>query len=160
MKKFLKNKTVINILSVLAVAVFGLILLNLAFLFDFLYQTVVRGAVEYLTPLEPGMYVPWFPPLMHFSFLVVIGIISWFVLRSRLWTILKAIYLCVPVVAVQATIGMFFYSQPVLVYSLGTLFCLGVLYYLYRTKQPWIYYFATIFWSIVLAVYTLSGGEI
>jgi len=149
-----------NIFSVLAVVVFGFILLNLAFLFDFVYQTIARGIIEYITPLEPGMNVPWFPPLMHFSFLIVIGIISWFILRSKLWKVLKAVYLCVPVVAVQVTIGIFFYPNTLLVYSLGALFCLGVVYYLHRTKKPWLYYFTTIFWPIVVAAYTLSGGEI
>lgn len=159
MKKIYK-KWAWNVFSVFAVAFFGFLLLNWAFLFDALYQNVARSIVAYLLNFGPESYVPWFPPVMHLSFLVLLGVISWFILRSRLWTLLKAIYLCVPVVAVQVYIGMFLYPNNWLVYSLGTLFCLGLLYYFYRTKQPWLYYFTTIFWSIVLAAYTLSGGEI
>ena len=159
MKKIYK-KWAWNIFSVLAVAVFGFILLNLAFLFDALYQGIVRGIVGFFISLGPESRLYWFPPLMHLSFLVLIGIISWIVLRSRLWTLLKAIYLCVPVVAVLVTLGMFLYGLPFVLYPLGALFCFGILYYLYRTKKPWIYYFTVIFLSIVMAIFTLSGGEI
>lgn len=149
-----------NIFSILAVVVFGFILLNLAFILDALYQGIVRSIIGLFIPLGPELQLYWFPPLMHFSFLVVIGLISWLVFRSRLWTLLKAIYLSVPVAAVLVTIGMFLYRWPVIVYPLGTLLCICTIYYFYRTKQPWIYYFTVIFWSIVLAIFTLSGGEI
>jgi len=58
------------------------------------------------------------------------------------------------------TLGMFLFSSPLPAFSLGALLVIGVLYYFYRTKQPWLYYYAVILISLTLAIFTLSGGEI
>ncbi len=48
----------------------------------------------------------------------------------------------------------------VLGYSLGVLFSLGVLAYLFLTKKPWLYCFSVIFISITLLVIGLLGVDI
>jgi hypothetical protein len=55
---------------------------------------------------------------------------------------------------------MFLYRWPVAAYSLGSLFGIGVLYYFYRTKQPWLYYYTVILVGFALAIFSLLGGEI
>lgn len=155
-----KSKLAKNILSVLAVAVFGLILLNLTFIFDALYQGVIRGIVQLFIPLTPDTNIFWLPGLFHGSFVVVIGIISLFVFKSKLKVLYKAIYMTVPVAVVLATVGIFFYQWPIIPYLLGTLIVIGTLYYFYRTKQPWLYYYTVILVSLALAIFSLSGGEI
>ena len=160
MKKLLKNPLVKNILSAVAVAIFGFILLNLTFLFDFIYQSAIRGLVGLFIPLGPDTNLYWFPPLMHGSFVVVIGLISWFVFRSKLGVLYKAIYMTVPVAVVLATLGIFLYSWPIVLYSVGSLFCIGTLYYFYRTKQPWLYYYTVVLVGLIMGSYTLLGGEI
>ena len=159
MKELFKNQIVKNILSALAVAFFGFILLNLIFLFDFIYQSAIRGIAILFIPLgsETNMY--WFPSL-HGSFVVIIGIISWFVFRTKLRVLYKAIYMTVPVAVVLATMGIILYRWQVISYSIEALLCIGTLYYFYRTKQPWIYYYTLILVSLTLAIYTLTGGEI
>lgn len=149
-----------NILSALAVAFFGYILLNLTFLLDFLYWSAIRGVIGFFIPLGPEMSNRWLPPLFHVSFVIVMGIISFFIFRSRLKVLYKAIYLVVPVAVVLVTVGMFLYQWPVISYSLGGLLCLATLYYFYRTKQPWLYYYAVILTGVTLAIFTLIGGEI
>jgi hypothetical protein len=97
---------------------------------------------------------------MHSSFVVIIGIISWIVFRSGLRVLYKAIYMTVPVAVVLATVGIFLYRWPIVSYSVGSLLCIGALCYLYRTKQPWLYYYTVILVGITLAIFTLLGGEI
>jgi len=160
MKELFKNQIVKNILAALAVAFFGFILLNLTFLFDFLYQSAIRGLLGLFIPLNPDTNLIWLPLLFHGSFVVIIGIISWFVFRTKLRVLYKAIYMTVPVAVVLATVGIFLYRWQVISYSAGGLLCIGTLYYFYRTKQPWIYYYTLILVSLTLAIYTLTGGEI
>jgi len=161
-KAFFQNKTVRIILAVIAVPIFGFVLLGLTFLFDFLFQSALRRLLGFLVPLgpEPEMNLGWLPPLQHLSFAVVIILISWLVLRLKIKTIFKAIWLTVPLAIIFATIGIFLYHWPIAVYSLSGLFLIGILCYLYRTKRPWIYYYAAILVAAVLAVFTLMGGEI
>lgn len=155
-----KNLIVKNILSAIAVAVFGFILLNLAFMFDFLVQSLVIGLIKLFTPVNFETNFQWLPPAMHGLFVVIIGIISWFVFRSKLGTLYKAIYLTVPLAVVFATLGIFLYRWPVAVYSIGSLFSIGVLYYFYRTKQPWLYYYTVILIGITMLLVGLLGVEI
>lgn len=156
----IKNQIVKNILSAVAVAVFGLIMLNIAFIFDFIFQSLIIGAIKIFTAGDPSMELFWFPPVMHILFMIVIGLISRFVLKSKLKPLFKAIYMTVPLAVVFVTIGMFLYRWPAAAYSLGGLFGAGVLYYLYRAKQPWIYYYTVILVGLVLAIFSLAGGEI
>ncbi len=159
-RRLFKNQVSKNILSAVAVMAFGFILLNITFIFDALYQGLVRGIAGLFMPFNPESNMYWFPLLMHGSFVVIIGIISWFIFKSKLNVIYKAIYLTVPLAVVFVTIGMFLYRWPIASYSLGILFGAGVLYYLYRTKQPWIYYFTLIFISFLMLIVALLGIEI
>ena len=159
MKKSVK-KILLGVLSAVAVAVFGFILLNLTFLFDFLFQSIIDFIIKPFTSSDINMVWNWFPPMKHFTFVIVIGIISWFIFKSKLKTIYKAIFMTVPVAVVLVTLGIFFYRWPVLLYLMGGLFSIGVLYYLYKNKKSWIYYYALILVSVVLAISTLMGVEI
>jgi len=155
-----KNPIVKNILSALAVAGFGFILLNFTFMFDFLLHSIVTGFIKLFIPLNPEMTYYWFPPVMHAFFVVVIGLISWFIFRSKLDVLYKAIYMTVPSAVVFVTLGMFLYHWPVAAYSLGSLFGIGVLYYFYRTKQPWLYYYTVILVGLTMLLVGLLGVEI
>ena len=161
MKIFMfKNPMVKNILSALAVAGFGFILLNFTFIFDFLLHSLVAGLIKLFIPVNPEITYYWFPPVMHALFVVVIGLISWLIFRSKLGVLYKAIYMTVPSAVVFVTLGMFLYRWPVAAYSLGSLFGIGILYYFYRTKQPWLYYYTVILVGLALAIFSLLGGEI
>ena len=160
MKKFLKNPVIKNILSIVAVTFFAFILLNITFLFDFAYQSIVRWIIELFIPLDLDMTIYWLPPLLHLSFVVIIGLISWIVFRSKLKVLYKATYMAVPIAVVLATIGMFLYSWPIISYSIGSLFCIGILYYLYHTKQPWLYYYVLILISTILLIMSLLSVDI
>lgn len=162
-KAFFKKPIVKNILWILAVTVGGFILWNLTFLLDALFQTVIRKLFMLFIPVDmenPAAGYIWFPPLMHLLFMIIIFLISWWIFRSKLGTLYKAIYSTVPSCVILVTLGLSLYQWPVLVYTFGGLFCSGVLYYLYRNKLSWIYYYAIIFTGLTLAIFTLMGGEI
>ena len=154
------NPCVKNILSALAVAVFGYVLLNLTFLLDFLFQSAVVWLIKLFTLDNPQKDWYWFPYLMHVAFVVLIGLVSWPILRSKLGTLYKAIYLTVPLAVILVSIGIFLYTWPVALYLVSGLFTIGVLFYLYRTKQPWLYYYTILLVAITLMIFRLLGGEI
>ncbi|NIP30996.1 MAG: hypothetical protein GTN59_10680 [Candidatus Dadabacteria bacterium] len=151
-----KNQNVKNILLALAVAIFGFVLLNLIFLF----YTLLTTLVEKFLPKDYPATHDWFGPLTFIIFVVIIAIISWFVFRSKLGVIYKAIYLTVPVAIFLLAIGMNLYPYPVIVYGLGILSVAGLLYYFYRTKKPWLYYYAVIIVALALFTMNLIGAEI
>jgi len=156
----LKKNVLKIIASLIAVPVFGMILLNVAFLLDALYQSVVRTCVGFFIPLGPDMKIYWFPPLMHISYLVIILVITFFVFRSKLAAIYKAIFMIVPLAAVSVTMGMLLYQWPYVVYSVGGLFFIGVIYLLYRTKKPWIYFYSAAVIGMTMLMIQLLGVEI
>lgn len=155
MKKWLKN-----IILALAITIFGYLLLNLTFILDALYQGMIRSIMGLFLNLGPESNLYWFPPVMHLSFVVIIGLITYFIFKLKLKPLYKAIYLTVPTAVVLVTIGMFLSNWPMLMYSLGLLLGLATIFYFYRTKQPWLYYFSVILVSITLAIFTLLSGEI
>ena len=154
----MKNRVIKNILSALAIVFFGFILLNITFLLNFLFFSLVDLLIpQRLT--ETGGW-QWFPPARHLLFLVIIGLISWPILRSRLRSLFKAIYLVVPVAVTLVTIGLLLNTLPVLSYLICALLTLGTLVYLYLTRRPWLYFFAVIIVAFALLVFNLMGGEI
>ena len=155
-----KNPIIKNILSALAVAGGGFILLNLAFMFDFIFQSAVRGFIQLFTPVDLTGNFGWFPPMLNGSFVIIIGLISWLVFQSKIKTLYKAIYMTVPAAVVLVTVGMFLYRWPAASYSLGTLITIGTLYYFYRAKLSWLYYFAVILVGITLALMGILGVDI
>jgi hypothetical protein len=160
-KPLIKNPILKGILSAVAIVVIGFILLNLTFLFDFIYQTIIRAIIRlFISYDEMDMNFRFIPPLMHLSFAVLICIISYFIFKSKLKTIYKAIYSTVPLAVIYATIGIFLYQWQIAVYLLGFLFSAGVLYYLYKTKQPWMFYFSWAYIIILMLIVMMFQIEI
>jgi len=132
---FLKKPLAKNILSTLAVVIFGFILLNLTFLFDFLFQSSIIGFIKLFTPVDLMGNFHWFPPVMHILFMIVIGLISWFVFKSKLGALYKAIFMTVPLAVVFVTMGMFLGQWPTVVYSIGGLLFIGILFYFFAPRN-------------------------
>ena len=143
------------------VAGFGVILLNLTFLLDYFFQMSIRFLLMSFLPID-WLYQNtfWFPSMMHSLFVGLVALISWKIFKSKLKVVLKAIYMVVPVAVVLVTFGIFFYQLPIVSYSLATLSVLGLLFWFYRSKQPWIYYYSVILVSLILLINTLLGMEI
>lgn len=155
-----KNPIVKNILTALAVAGGGFVLLNLTFLFGYLFQSLVLWVISVFLPGEFVLTHNWFPPLMQAVFVTIIGLITLAVFRSKLSVLLKAIYMFVPVAVGLVTIGIFLFHWPRAAFLIGALLVIAALYHFFRTKQPWLYFYTLILVSVFLAIFSLAGGEI
>ncbi len=155
-----KNPVVSNILQAVTITVVGFLLLDLTFILTAVYQGLLRLLFSLFVPVETLMSGFWYPLLARLSFLVVIGLVSWWILRSKAAAVYKATFSLVPIATVYVTIGMFLSRWPVAVYTLGAAFGVGVGYYLYRTKQKWQYYYALALISAVLLYMMISGIDI
>lgn len=151
----LKNPWVKNILSALAVAAVGFVLLNLTFL---LFAAVAWGIAFYFGGIE--MARSWIGPVSFGVSSILIATFTWLIFRSKWPVLVKAIYLTVPVAVVLVLTGIALYRWPVASYSVGGLLTIAVLYFFWRTKQPWFYYYAVILVALALLIMALTGQEI
>lgn len=149
MKKFFTHPVTKIILSALIIFVFGFFLFTIIISLKYMCQPYV--IYLFVTP-DIAENLPWLPKLMDIIFVVIIGLISWWIFRSKLPLIYKAIYTSVAVGVTLEVVGMFLYRWPIVSYSVSTIITLGILYYLFRTRKPWHYYFAVIMMSIILNV--------
>lgn len=147
-------------LMALAVAVGGFLLFGLTFIFDFFVQSLVRIPLSMFLEGDFEMNVAWVPIFQHFFFVFVIAVISYLIFRSKIAVLLKAIYMTVPTGVALATVGMELYQWPAAVYLVCTVLTGTVLYYFYKTKQPWIYYFSVLLTASVMLLMTITGVEI
>ncbi len=152
----LKHPWAKNVLSALAVAAAGFVLLNLTFLFNYL----VFLFIDLFIPRDIESVPRWLPVSRHILFLIIIALISRAVSRSKLPVLVKAIFLTVPAAVVLVTLGIVLYPSPVMPYLVGGLLAIGVLFYFYRTRKPWLYYYSVILVALTLMIFTLMGGEI
>jgi hypothetical protein len=160
MNNIFKNIIVKNVLSGVAVAFFGSILLNVAFMLDFLFQTLMDLILKLITPVNLNMATSWYPPIKHFMFVAIIGFVSWFIFRSKLNMLIKAIYLTVPLAVVYITIGMFLYRFPIISISLSGFFSICLFWYFYKTKKHWLYFYALVLINIIFLVGFIFHVEI
>lgn len=152
----IKNKLLKNILIAFLIAVAGLVLLNLTFAF----YTLLVNLVGLFLPKDFMFNNPWFGSMQHVLFLIIIGIISWYVYKSGLKEIYKATYLVVPLAVIFATIGIALYRWPWAAYSVGILSGIGVLIDFLRTKKSWPYIYTLILIGLSMLIFSLIGGEI
>ena len=151
----IKNPILRNTLSASAILVSIPIMLTLLFL---LYA-LIFNFYNMLIPLKPDGPNPYFV-IRPITLFVILAVLTWFILRSKISTLYKAMYITWPVATVLAFVGIYFERSPVLIYSLCALFALGILAYLFFTKKSWLYYFSVIPISIVLLLVQLLGVEI
>jgi hypothetical protein len=110
--------------------------------------------------MNPEQNLFLIPPFLHMLFAILILLISMFVLRSKLGTLWKAIFLTVPWAVVLAALGILLYQQPIILAVIGLMLTISILVYLYRTRQPWIYFYSVLLVVVALSVFTFLGGEI
>lgn len=96
------------------------------------------------------------PPIIgRLLYLFLIFLISWFVLRSRLSNLIKAIFLTMPLMIIFVMLGITLYQQSKwMITGIGAVVICGVFTYLYSKKLSWLYYFST-FYVVVLVLYIM-----
>ena len=148
------NPIVKNILSILAVIIGSIVLWNIAFLLDYMLAQFLYGV------FPPSITrANWFAPAEFAIFVAVMGLISWFILRSKLAVVGKAIYLTVPALLSLSVIGILFYRWPGVSYGLNGLIAVSVLALLLKQKKPWLYAFAVAFTAIAYFAVSTIGGR-
>lgn len=147
-----------NVLSALVIMVGGFILFNVAFMLAYLVNMAYRFAAR---PFVGGTdNVSFVQGIWHYIFIVIVLVISWFVLRSKLGDLAKATYFTMPMAVVLTEVGLQLFEMQYLVWIIGAIIVAAVLFYLYKTKRSWMYYFATLYVAVVMAVVVLAGIEI
>lgn len=90
--------------------------------------------------------------------LVVVLVLSFIIFRSQLNDIIKATYLTLPIMYLLVLLGITLYGQPQwIIYGVGALVILSIIFYLYKKKLPWLYYFST-FYVAALGLYIMITG--
>lgn len=140
-----------NILSILVIVVGGFILFNLAFL---LTAFVTNAVISFSGMRQSGS--------VHIigrglSVLLIL-LISWATLRSRLNDTIKATFLTMPLMVILVTIGISLYQQPKwIIAGIGAVIICVVILYLHKKKLSWLYYFSA-FYVAAIALYVLISG--
>ena len=128
-----------NILSVIVIAVGGFILFNVAFLLLAFVTNAVMSVLSMSQNEAPHV-------AGRILYLIIIFLISWVVLRSRLNQVVKATFFTMPLMVVLVLLGLSLYSQPKwLIFGAGAIIISTVFLYLYKKKLPWLYYFAALY---------------
>jgi len=159
-KNIKKESIAKKILYALIIAIIGFILLNITFMADFLFQSIMKFFFSLVKKIDYNSEYYWYPPIMHFLFIIIIGIISWNIFHLKIKDLYKAAFFTVPLATVYVTFGIFFYKFPVIVYSLAGLFFISIYYYLIKTKKSWLYYYTLILVSFAMLLVGLLGVEI
>lgn len=142
-------------MPILAVPILGLFLLNLAFVGNYLIQRAVGLLISLFVPGTGGISLA-----AHIIFTLLVAAGSWLVYRASLPDLVKAVWSVLPMAILLVYEGIFLYRWPVLVYAVGTLTFGAVLIYLYKTKRPWIYYYAVTFPAAALLIMGIMGTDI
>lgn len=145
-----------NILTIIAMTILEFILLNLAFIFDALFQSILRKFITF----DYNTTASWIPISMHMSFAILILVISWFVFKSNLKELYKAVYSTVPVAVILVTEGIFFYRWTGIVYIIGILTYGIIILYLYKTKKSWYFYYSVTWVTLALLIMGILGIDI
>lgn len=125
-------------------------------MFDFLIQSLI----DLFFPSDYNMNIQWFPLSKHILFVMIIALISWFVFKSKLKKLHKAIYSTVPTAVILVTVGMFFYQWPIISYIVGILIYGIIIFYLYKTKKSWLFYYAVTWVVLVLLIMSIFRIDI
>lgn len=132
-----------NVLSLFVIVIGGFILFNVAFI---LAAFVINACIS-IMEISPDSAPPFIGKAIY---LIIIAIISLFVFKSKLSTLVKATYLTVPLMVVQVFIGIVLYEQSkFIIAAIAALMISAVILYMYKKKLSWQYYFATLYVAVL-----------
>lgn len=142
------------------VAAAGYVLLNIAFIADFLFQGLIDKIVGQFTSLNVNRIWPWYPSVKYLAFFTIILILARFIFPSKIKRTYKVIFFTLLLTLIYTTIGIFLYRYPIISYLLCLYFFFGFLYFFIRKKQSWMYYYALILVSLTLLIFNFFGGQV
>ena len=138
-----------------AVVVLGdLVVLGAAFFSYAAYQNAFRAL------FFRGDVAPWLHSVETLGALLVIGGVTWWVVRARPVSLGTALWLAVPAAAVLVTIGVWAYPAEMLGIALGTAVVGVVDAVLLIAGRPWEQVLSITWVALLLLVTVLTGQEI
>lgn len=148
-----------NVLSAVVIAAAGYVLFLAAFLLAAVVMKVYSGIVVMFageSGTAQSIQIYW-----HYVYLAVVLILSWFILRLKISDLFKAAYLTMPLMVAFVEIGIHLYQQPQWVTAgICATIAGAVLFYIYKKKLSWLYYFSTFYVAATALYVLLSGMEI
>ncbi len=143
-----------NVLSTFVIVVGGFILFNLAFLLAALSVNATMSVLGTAQNEAP-------PIVSKVLYLILIFLISWFLLRSKLNDLIKATFLTMPLMIILVMIGISLYQQSKwMIAGIEAIIICAVLFYFHKKKLSWLYYFSTFYVTAVALYILLSGMDI
>ncbi|MCR3956254.1 MAG: hypothetical protein NUK57_08130 [Gudongella sp.] len=151
------EKRINPIFAIIIIPVAGFVLLNLSFLI----AAGTTFCLHFLFRQGEGSGLTMLPTITHLAPMIVLLVLSYLALiNKRIPGVFKAAFAMVPTAVLLAYTGIFFYNWPVAVYTLSSLIVAAILFYLYRTKRLWIYYYGVLLVSAALLYMQISGIDI
>ncbi len=145
---------------VIFIIVGSMIAWNVTFLLDYVFHQTIFFFLGFFSHQNFMRDVPWFPYLMHFSFMILVGVSSVYFMKSVYSVVWKALFLTIPTAVILVTFGILLYQWPYAAWSAASVFVLSTLVYLYMKHLSWQYFFAVLYTSVVLGIFTFMGGEL
>lgn len=132
-----------NILSAVFIAAVGLLLFNLAFI---LAAFVINIPINFMgTPENAAPHI-----VGRVVYIIIVGLISWLILKSKLTDLIKAAFFTVPLMVTLVMIGITVSNQPMWVTVLIGMIIVGaVLWYIYKRRLSWYYSFSTLYVAVL-----------
>lgn len=132
-----------SILSAIFIVGVGFLLFNIAFMLAALVINifmVIMGSPENVAPPFAG----------RIAYVIIVALISWLVLKSKLNDLMKATYLTMPLMVILILLGITIYQQPMWMTALIGATIVGiVLLFIYKKKLTWYYYFSTLYVAVL-----------
>lgn len=145
------------ILALFFIPLGGLILLNLAFLLT----AVIRFTMVRLININDSNSLSRIPFAMHIGTAVILLAFSYLVLtKVEFNDLYRATFSIVPIAVLLVYTGMFLFEWPIAVYAVSVAIVASILIYLYKTKRPWMYYYALFLISSALLYMQITGIDI
>lgn len=143
-----------NILSAIVIVGVGFLLFNIAFMLAALViniSMVIMGSPENAAP----------PFVGRIAYVIILFIISWLILKSKLNDLMKAAFFTMPLMVVLVMLGISIYQQPMwLITIIGSIIIGTVVFIIYKKKLAWYYYFSTIYVAILAFCVMFFGIDI
>lgn len=146
----MKSKELRLILEMGLISIVSFIGFNGAFLAA---AAIILGIVRFVGPIGHLFGRP--------IFAVLLSVLCYFVLKSKLPLWLKASFYATTLMSLLVIVGIYFYALGSLWNTLLlALFIGGLIFMLIKTHKPWQYLFSTLFVGLCLAYVVLTGLDI
>lgn len=145
-----------KLLVAVAITAGGFLVINLGFA----CAGLVASFVGLFLPGEFESEQGWYPPLLFGTMLLGLYFLTWKVLRSDLQVLFKAMFVWAPLAASYLATALTFLWLPVLGWVFGVALGLCVFAYLWRTRQPWQFFYTAAMVSVMMVSIAISGTEI